>query len=101
MTEDDFLAIQWPDTFVVHRIDGNSETLLKGQGVSYEGPEDDPEGRGGISATMLPAKSGQGHRYLRHYYFNEFARITDTKGGVLWEAQPDTPMQPDGTSGRR
>ncbi len=85
MKYDEFMAISWPERFTVHCQDGSSETLLREGGLSFESPGDDPLGRGGISATMLPARSGQRGRHRRHYYFDEIGRIADEDGSTLWE----------------
>ncbi len=92
MTEPEFLTIKWPESFVVHRSDGGSETLLRAAGVCYTPPADCPLGRGGISATVLPARSGQMSPCIRHYYFDEFEMITDTEGKVIWKQRPNKPM---------
>ena len=79
-----FRSITWPEAFTVNCSDGASLQLLKGNGVTYEPPNDDPAGRGMICATMLPARSGQRQRQGQCVYLDEIRSIQDEDGQVIW-----------------
>jgi len=69
MTEEKFLAIDWPEVFVVEYTDGTKEPLCRGDGVTFIPPSDDPTGRGGVSA-VVPKKHPRIQSEIgRHCYF--------------------------------
>jgi hypothetical protein len=84
MSEEEFLAIDWPTTFVVKYKNGRSEILLRGEGVVYIPRDDDPTGRSAISA-VLPKKHPRIQSvYGRNCYFDELQCIRDEAGNEVW-----------------
>jgi hypothetical protein len=84
MTEQEFLAIDWPVAFVVEYKDGSKETLLRGEGVSFIPSSDDPNGRAGISA-YIQKRHARNQDVGRHFYFEELRTICDEAGNKIWE----------------
>ena len=83
MTEEEFLAIDWPGAFVLEYKDGTKETLFRGNGVSLTPSGDDPNGRVGISA-FIRKKHPRNQDALRHCYFDELRSIRDKAGNEIW-----------------
>lgn len=84
MNWEQFESIAWPETFTVNCRDGTSLKLIKGDGVAYEAPADDPSGRGMICATMFPARSGARRSYGQCVFLEEIRSIEDENGRVIW-----------------
>jgi hypothetical protein len=83
-TFEQFLRLKWPDEFVVEYLDGKTETLLRGEGVTMLRPEDDPEGFGGFSAELPkkhPRNQAQGCRHVR---FTEVKSLCTASGQIFW-----------------
>ncbi len=84
MTENEFLKIAWPKRFEVCYADGNSEFLLAEGGVLFSSSDDDPTGRGFISAS-IPAKSLTGNSPGgRIVYLDEIRQVLAMTGEILW-----------------
>ena len=84
MTEEQFHNIAWPERFIVRYVDGSSEILLRGEGVSYSPASDDPRGLGFIDATV-PKKHPQNQKPIgRVVYFDELLSIEAADGTLLW-----------------
>lgn len=85
MNEELFNSIRWPQAFTVEYLDGRSEVLERGVGVSFGPAEDDPMGRASFSASV-PRKSKHQRRQVgRVAYLDEVKRIVAATGAVLWE----------------
>lgn len=95
----EFEAIQWPERFVVVYVDGNSEVLLRGNGVMLELPGDDPvHGIGGFSADIPKKYPANKKQIGRHVRFNQIDRIEDNDGNVLWQRITNRSTGPDSLS---
>jgi hypothetical protein len=81
------LAMAWPREFLVEYTSGERELLLRGDGVAIIPPGDDPEGFGGLSAT-LPKKHPSNRKEIGRYVrFTELKGIFTTEGRKLWPVQ--------------
>ena len=89
MTESEFLSISWADRFIVEYTDGSTQVLSSDDGVSFSPAEDDPTGRGYITA-FLPRRGRGQKRMGRVVYFDELACIRTEHAGVLWSASTAT-----------
>jgi len=81
---EELLEIHWPEEFVVEYADGARERLLRGDGVQVIPPEDDPEGRGALCASLPkrhPRNQKQRGGYVR---FTELRAIYSPGGRLLW-----------------
>ena len=84
MNSEQFRRIVWPSVFTVRCMDGTTVKLLRGDGVSYQGPDDDPSRRGMICATMFPARAGQRNSVGQCVYLDEIRCIENDKDEVIW-----------------
>lgn len=80
---DELRAIEWPGEFIVEYDDGAKERLLRGEGVVFTPPADDPEGIGGICAD-LPKRNPRNQSVGRYINFNQLRAIYTTDGHRLW-----------------
>ncbi|MEO6811638.1 MAG: hypothetical protein ABI353_21200 [Isosphaeraceae bacterium] len=81
---DELLALDWPGEFVVEYGNGTSERLMRGEGVEFLLPADDPDECGGLFASlpkMRPRNQKQGGRFIR---FTELRAVCSTDGRRLW-----------------
>jgi len=77
-------TVDWPNSIVVHYMDGSTERLLCGNGVTLTLPDDDPEGHGGISAQIPPKHPQNQKRLERYISFAELKAILTEHGDELW-----------------
>jgi len=81
---DELMGLSWPEEFDVEYVDGSRERLLRGDGVTFTLPDDDPESVGGISAN-LPKKHSQNQKQLGRYVrLTELRAILTKDGHQLW-----------------
>lgn len=76
-------AINWPEAFVVHYRDGRSERLLRADGVTITPPGDDPNGIGGLTAS-IPEKHPRNQQILRWVSLADLLAIQDERGNSLF-----------------
>jgi hypothetical protein len=92
----EFENIRWPERFVVVYVDGNSEILLRGEGVILEWPGDDPiYGIGGFIADIPKKHPANRQQTGRYVWFNQVVRIEDDKGHILWQSITNRCTGPD------
>lgn len=75
--------IDWPDSFYDLYCDGQSELLLRGDGIALTPPSDDPDGIGGFDATIPKRQLEQQFQGRRYVPYNELDRIVAVDGNVL------------------
>jgi len=81
---EELLAINWPSEFLVEYTNGEREWLLRGDGVSFTLPNDDPEGCGGLSA-QLPKRHPRNQKTVARYIpFTELCSVFTVEGLRLW-----------------
>jgi hypothetical protein len=97
MTWEEFRAITWPGEFVVEFTDGQRRPLRRGEGVGWDPPDDDPEGRGSLSA-YLPKRHPRNRDLLLKCYFDEVRAIYATDGTPIRESRSHSIGRSPGTS---
>lgn len=81
---DDFIALDWPESFSVVYRDGTSERLLLGNGIMVTPPSDAPDGCGSFRADIPkkhPQNQQQGSRQVR---FIDLEQIIDDSGNMVY-----------------
>ncbi|MEK6261107.1 MAG: hypothetical protein AABP62_21115 [Planctomycetota bacterium] len=81
---EELMQVSWPGEFVIEYVDGSTELLLSGDGVSFTPAADAPDGIGAIHADLPkkhPANQKQIGRYVR---YSELQAIHTPDGRVIW-----------------
>ena len=84
MSEEDARRIEWPSSFIVRYVDGQTERLLAPDGVRMMPRADCRKDAGAISAQIQPKRPKHRSPGYRQVYFDQVEAITNEDGGSLW-----------------
>jgi len=82
---DQLFRLRWPEAFVVEYRDGEMEYLLRGEGINFLLPEDDPAGIGHFAADIPKRSRHQQRQHGRAVSFRDLRALYSTEGETLWK----------------